>query len=462
MPRRRTNPAPIARNNFVPVPAGGLPEHTNNQISVCLSQEWIPVIVGALKPFMHIWAWQGDYEDRIFAKEEMLAIINDLEEACMSCCTDVNGIAEMLSKQQLAVWDGAATPQDIHPLIPDLTWTKATGDLTGDERLRKIALCNACKIFIDYICRIINGYLDQAGNLLSVISGIGLVIVGAAAAFLSAGAALPLVYAMIAGIANAGVHAFDFWVSAICDDEDIKWDAACFLYNYLKNITITQPHFEGAFDAGGSPVGSDAEKILAGVKVIGGSNWNHIYEAFLNILGEATRAAKAEIIVDCPCLSTEYCDEMTTGLGDMSFEISASLPFAHWNVGTPSGDGQIGGNWADGYGRDALGGIASAPDGGGKRIAAVVVDLGAEKTVKRASFYHRENQLDSQSTLISFRSASGAEIDLVVWGSDASTNFLFREWEGSLDGVRYVVFESDVNDNGTDTRLDDICVGYED
>jgi hypothetical protein len=319
MPRHDRRDPDVVYYSFHKIPAEDLPAHTVNQISVCLSTDWIPVIVGMIKALTHGWAWSGSDEARLFAKSEALLLIEDLENVCMDCCVDVAASAELAASSLLSAWDGTSTLQEINPNIPDDTWSHSTGDSDATARLRRVALCNGCKIFIDYLCRLITEYVNQAGNLFYIISGIGTIASLIAVAFLGPAAAVVLAVALVAGLGSVGVNALDFWTSTICDNEDIKWQAACYLYNYLKNISITQGNLQAALDAGGNPIGDDWQKILEGGSLVTNANTKHVFEAFVNAVGEANRAALIGLLVDCPCFG-EWCrDEDFTAVE--SFDI---------------------------------------------------------------------------------------------------------------------------------------------
>ena len=80
MPRHDRRDPNVVYFTFHKIPAESLPAHTVNQISVCLSTDWIPILAGMIKTLTHGWAWSGTDEAREFAKSEALLIIEDLEK----------------------------------------------------------------------------------------------------------------------------------------------------------------------------------------------------------------------------------------------------------------------------------------------------------------------------------------------------------------------------------------------
>lgn len=185
---------------------------------------------------------------------------------------------------------------------------------------------------------------------------------------------------------------------------------------------------------------------------------------------------------DCSCITRTYTDLMTTELGSLSRELSATYPFGTWCDGdtesTPCGDSVLGGAWQATGGRGGGGCIV------GESVtvdfpstdrdvnqAGVVVDLGQPEIVSGVGAWYRINNdasgFSSTHLLARFFDSSKTFISQVeLDGSGGSTTFLHFE-NTSLDipdcqYVAFIAYFNPVNPTANLIYIDDIAVEYRD
>jgi hypothetical protein len=163
-----------------------------------------------------------------------------------------------------------------------------------------------------------------------------------------------------------------------------------------------------------------------------------------------------------------YTDDMTSGLGLKSFELSATYPFGTWTSGgVPSRDGTDGGIWIPTEGRTGGGSIEGMIVSGVITQASVVVDLGAEYTVTGFSFYSKfSDPVSATANWLSWWDASKVMITEENTGGGGSAGggaYGQGTWTGSVVGARYVAISATGNQAfGPSTAyLDDIVVTYD-
>jgi len=161
------------------------------------------------------------------------------------------------------------------------------------------------------------------------------------------------------------------------------------------------------------------------------------------------------------CLSdTSYLDEFTDGMFGAQTSTAGAVGLADYY---PGGEGIL---VTDGGHNDpgALQSEAANAPFAGKRSQTVVIDLGEEKTITKASFYHKQSNTGSALGLII--SGYGENLALrshvVNTSSTTDDDWRIREWTGTLANVRYVRYGMVVdNPNGNPTLMDEIYVEWE-
>lgn len=186
------------------------------------------------------------------------------------------------------------------------------------------------------------------------------------------------------------------------------------------------------------------------------------------LMAVSVNDANDDWILLCPVCPIEYCDEMASGLGAMTFEASSTNPYAQWDMCVVDYTGEVGGSWEASEGEDGNGAIvgvqvcASDPVSSlSIQQATVVIDLGAEFEIQAASM--RFQNLDvggSRSTIMAFFDGTGTFISDYGTGQTGSLDWRTFELVGTIDGCRYISFNN-VNSAGGTPKIGQICVTYQ-
>jgi hypothetical protein len=161
-----------------------------------------------------------------------------------------------------------------------------------------------------------------------------------------------------------------------------------------------------------------------------------------------------------------YTDDMTSGLGAKTHEVSVTYPFGFWGAVLNNNTGPAG-TWQSSGGRTGGGCIVGDNTGyttGGKtkEEATAVVDLGAEYTITDASMWFvASTDGFAFAAFIQVYDGSGTYVDrIAVNPADSSTSWHQLTFSGSYAGIRYITFTSNMNVVEGTCYTDDISVTY--
>lgn len=270
-------------------------------VMVLVNMEWRGYILGALEVLAQRDAWVGTpaeidaqlelvdlliahfIGDEMSCFDEMMARLDALIECCraqaVQLAQQVNEFREVLA----ARYDG--TPQSITPDAPDLTWTTATGDPPGMLSVRQAALCAA-------VYRFLGTMRDFATRQVQIGMGIGLVGSGLVSI-------INPIAGLLVGLAAGAISALN---QAAIDDQDAHKKVACCMYDALEGAaTIDFDTFAASLDSCPFDYMTHEEGLRQAY--MGGLNDEVNYLAFVNALGEETRAAEiyGGDARDCDC-----------------------------------------------------------------------------------------------------------------------------------------------------------------
>lgn len=229
-------------------------------------------------------------------------------------------------------WSSTTTNTEINQYAPTETFTSSTGETTERINARKLALCYACKIYIDAYCEAIkkiNAEDLTYVNLTTLALSVGAALAAIATAA-TAGATLPLYLGLSAALLAAGSGAYAALTDAVLNDLDARSQVACLMFNGLKDVEPNITNFSAAVN--GTTLTGNAELIRSTLANHISNNTPELenqFNAFINLLGENLRPAELGLLPDCPC--GDWCISITgADLQTLFFAAGGLGPQAIW------------------------------------------------------------------------------------------------------------------------------------
>lgn len=281
-------------------------DKSDSECLYCLSERTAQLLI-ALCPSIQ---WHTRYTSEIDTEPDQDKLNTWYAQAVgelMSDCGTTSGINFLVQaniETQFNVWAGD-TPTQINPSVPDTTFdTNSTDDPTQAGQTID-ALCYACGTFVDYTCEAWKTANAETVTLIDIVAGIASVVAAVAAIVLTAGAATPLVYGLLAAVLYAGGSILTLMTDLQANNLTARHEVKCALFAALQGQTISQANFKTACD--GLTLTGDAAAIASVIAFIQdgeATNANKVYTAFVNMLGDARRSALAGLVPECDCCTT--------------------------------------------------------------------------------------------------------------------------------------------------------------
>lgn len=257
-------------------------------VCVAVNAEWASFIIGALDALDQMDLWLGTDEEKEAAVQKVRSIISMFSNPCDDSSSEYTRIINQWWQYQTTLeglYDG--TPESIDEDAPDTDFDSDSSDTGLEIEYRDNALCNACRIFVDIFCAEL---LAQAGfyqNALNILAGL------LAASLGIAGGVFGLIFV-------AAVDVLVGLTLGSLENEEARKNVACCLYDNLKGQAVNIDNF-CAMLGGCYETGSSAENdIMNGLRNSDYCRRGN-YVAFLKILAEQFRYARAGITEPCEC-----------------------------------------------------------------------------------------------------------------------------------------------------------------
>lgn len=300
-----------------------------------LNNEWAKIILGMVANLTTVAAWLEAYEDDYVGITETLKFMQG-EDVCCS-------IEELLSDdeffnneyvpQTFGDWYDATTqhnldlndaydgtPQSIGEDIP----------LGTPDDLEKNALCYAINSFVKLyasgkICILQSRNFLQISwdNLLEASENMYNFVGGLAGLMW-----LPDLYGCFVSDTDA--------ITALSDNAAIE-ELACYIYDQLKIVTISQSNFDGAISSAATTLTGNAQQIAC---IMENDNNLDVYLNFLEAYNIALIRINSGETLECPCETgtyTVYAHEFANGLGLWQFAYSGNNPLGTLTSGRVQG-----------------------------------------------------------------------------------------------------------------------------
>jgi len=264
---------------------------------ICMNSEWASIIAGVIYRLTYHEVWDGDFDEREDAIEEIERLLADMANPCCppTLMDVVNNLYETNITNITTIYNDAA--QDETVIAPDMVY----GD--GDDDYRDIIMCVVSQIIVQSMAQTELGRrIDETW----VWSGAGaaLALIGTALAGVTGG--WSLIGGAIAGaILNLAAAA---WRDMSSDDltNSVALQAvACCLSDTLAGSLPTSSEFEAGLDACGFDGGSAEETLRLAVQPLLADL--SFYLSFITTLNDLLPVAKTGVLDDaCPCGETWY------------------------------------------------------------------------------------------------------------------------------------------------------------
>lgn len=205
---------------------------------------------------------------------------------------------------QFQQWQDATTLEQIHPQAPTETFSSKTGETAERKAARELALCAACKMYVDLYCesiKEINANVSALSNLFSLAAS-AVVAVGAATSLITLGTSTLASIALAGALGALGTAVYSGLTDAVLNDEIARQEVACCMFSALKDAEPTPVNFAAGIDD--CPDISENGELIRATMAADISNPAGIenqFNAFIAVLGDALRPAELGLLPECTC-----------------------------------------------------------------------------------------------------------------------------------------------------------------
>lgn len=257
-------------------------------VCVSVNADWATFIVGALDALDQMDLWIGTEEEIYAAVQKVRSIISMFSNPCSDEGDTYRTILNSWRQYQTTLeglYDG--TPESVDEDAPDTNFDSDSSDTGLETEYRDTALCAACRVLVDVFCAELLAQAGQIQSALNILAGL------LAAATGGTGGIIGLIIVVAVDVL------VDFSLDSL-ESEEARKNVACCLYDNLKGQAVSQANFCASIDGCYETGSSHENNIMNGLRESDFCRRGN-YVAFLKILAEQFRYARAGITEPCEC-----------------------------------------------------------------------------------------------------------------------------------------------------------------
>lgn len=290
------------------------------------------------------WARDTDRNATLVAQYLRNVLLPQLEMEFMCCCDQTSAILQFQIMNQFLIWADFSVNTDINIYAPVTTFETTTGETTAERQGRIDALCYALRGMVDTMCVAAIQILDQQINSINLLAALGAIISGVLG-LLSFGTGYVLGFAITSALLYAVGSLAGLVTKPQLENLEARAELACAIRDAIKDLAPTEANLWSTIDGLGG-LSDDAMALLSVLQHlhVRAEDSKHIFEAFINALGEGQQLGIAGILPPCECCAdTEYVYDYHSGdwtTLDPFVELTTSdIPIADLPLDPPESSG---------------------------------------------------------------------------------------------------------------------------